>query len=49
MENTLINLMSMIDSIKEKISDGEYLQICEEMKKCKEEEEKQAFYRVFYI
>lgn len=50
MENTLVNLMYMIDSIKEKISDVEYLELCQELKKCNErEDEREDFYRVFYI
>jgi len=38
-ENNYIKLMSLIDDIKEKITDGEYLNICNALKEIKESED----------
>ena len=49
MENTLVNLMYMIDSIKEKISDVEYLELCQELKNVMKEKTKEGTFTECFI
>jgi len=49
-ENTNHNIMSIIDENKKNISDGDYLKLCDLLKKQNEEEEKNDnFYNVEYV